>query len=778
MKIQCSCGAKYTIDVVPGMEPVKFVCPDCGQDYSAVVNEMIRRETGETAPAAAPTPAVPAAPAPPQPPAPSSRLKIASSSPAPTPASPEKPASTICLKHRQPTTEQCYVCKKPICPKCMELFGYFCSPLCKSKGENLNVPVYEGQTFVKEAKYWRKAGSIGAVIVVLLVLAAGAWIWYAWIGSAPRAVFSVRFDDKSYSGSSFISDGQIVFLHGGTLARYDLKTRKAAWTAQVVTDQQIDEEMKRDNQADDEARKQGGPGDVPFVSPLLHRRRVRMQLEGAYSLYGSGKNIWLANSGAGTLTRYDWDTGNAAKQITLTNGLGEFAVRGNELMMLERLADGGQAATHIDLAGGDVRTETIRGFSGTLVAENSVGAGGSATGGLPLSPYSRSKPLDPRKVAADAQNLTPGARTALPALMANAAHQQQIMNEINDEPGQPHPAPAAAPAPVTGEQFMLVPDGDGYVGFSMQMTEQHLVEHDAMRAAPARSALDNPNLNGTRTTDTANEILNDMQRNSGGDKVTEDQSRYRVSIRRPASAAADWTGEVVGAPRLFPQKTVNVLAAGKSVLVFDKSGKKLWQADLTYPVSYEGGEEGSLSYGLGPCVERGDTLYVIDQAVLTAFDLSTGNARWRLGSVGVVGLFFDDRGMLYINTTTGNPNDLKYSRQIDVTKKTQAVLVKVDPATGRTVWTSRPRGFVVYLSGKFIYTFYAFDPGDEEDQANDGTAGLVNPAFLCITRIDPKSGRALWEHTENRAPIDTRFDGNTIRLLFRKEVEVLRYWTL
>src|SRR5439155_21964217 len=140
----------------------------------------------------------------------------------------------------------------------------------------------------------------------------------------------------------------------------------------------------------------------------------------------------------------------------------------------------------------------------------------------------------------------------------------QIMNEINDDLGQPHPAPAVAPAPVTGEQFMLVPDGDGYVGFSMQLTERHLVEHDAMKAAPARSALDDPNLNGTRTADAANELLNDMQRNAGGDKVMEDQSRYRVSIRRPASAAADWTGDVVGSPGLFRQKTVTWLPTGKS----------------------------------------------------------------------------------------------------------------------------------------------------------------------------------------------------------------------
>ena len=118
-------------------------------------------------------------------------------------------------------------------------------------------------------------------------------------------------------------------------------------------------------------------------------------------------------------------------------------------------------------------------------------------------------------------------------------------------------------------------------------------------------------------------------------------------------------------------------------------------------------------FGEGPCVERGDTLYVFDQAVLTAFDLATGNARWRLPSVGVVGLFFDDKGMLYVNTTTADPENIKYSRQIDITQKIEAILLKIDPQTGRTLWSIKPGGFISYLSGKFIYTVQFFDPGDE-----------------------------------------------------------------
>ena len=124
-----------------------------------------------------------------------------------------------------------------------------------------------------------------------------------------------------------------------------------------------------------------------------------------------------------------------------------------------------------------------------------------------------------------------------------------------------------------------------HLQFAVRLLETRIVTREAMKAPPAKSVLDSGNLNVTRTADVANEILNEMQRNRGGDTVEEDESRYQVTIRRPDSTeTADWTGEVVGPPALFPLKTVNVLTAGKTVIVFDKTNKKLWQATLAYSV--------------------------------------------------------------------------------------------------------------------------------------------------------------------------------------------------
>jgi outer membrane protein assembly factor BamB len=275
-------------------------------------------------------------------------------------------------------------------------------------------------------------------------------------------------------------------------------------------------------------------------------------------------------------------------------------------------------------------------------------------------------------------------------------------------------------------------------------------------------------------------MLNDAQRSRGGQVVSEDQSRYLVGLQRPGTGEA-WSGEVIGRPSLFPLTSVNVLTADKAVLVFDKSFHKLWQATLTYNVSggYGSVDAENALYGLGPCVERKDTLYVIDAGILTAFDLATGNARWRLPSIGITGLFFDDQGMIYLNTSSASPETLKYPNQIDISRKDSSLVMKIEPATGKLLWTASVGGLVNYVSGKFIYSVYAYR-ADNDDESEQYTADSIlgRESVLSIKRLNPKNGRVMWEHVERRAPLDVQFDQNTIRLVFRKEVEVLRFLAL
>jgi outer membrane protein assembly factor BamB len=211
--------------------------------------------------------------------------------------------------------------------------------------------------------------------------------------------------------------------------------------------------------------------------------------------------------------------------------------------------------------------------------------------------------------------------------------------------------------------------------------------------------------------------------------------------------------------------------------VLDKSNKKKWQATLSYRVAEGAGgmDEEHAPYGLGPLVERSNTLYVIDQGVLTAFDLDKGEARWRLPSVGIAGLFFDDEGKIYVNSTTAGPDAIKYSRQIDITEKTSAVVLKLDPRKGTTLWTAEPGGQISHLSGKFIYTISSYQPDEDENNPYTPDTGFEKLPYMKIKRIDPKNGKVMWEHFQQRCPLDVQFEKNSIQLVFKKEVQVLKF---
>jgi PQQ-like domain/B-box zinc finger len=772
MKIQCACGAKYSFDATPEMlqNPVRFVCPSCGLDSSDYVNELIRREFSGQAPAA---PAASKSP----------RLRISHARPEPSApveeAAPAPMAEERCAKHpREPAASRCVVCGKPMCRQCLKLFGHVCSPLCRAKAEaqNLDVPVFAGQSSVADARRWRRIGIVGGLIAALVVVALGFWTWYAWIGSMPHVAYSLRFDNRAYAGQSQLcGTNQIVFLHGGTLARCDLKSGKEIWSRELVTKQQIADAVARENAL--------APTDQ-FGNRIPQSRieeAVSRELEGQLLLHVLGQNVWVSKSDK--LTHYDWDTGKVLQEIPLA-GRTEFLARNGEFVLLGEGANGQPLITRVNPATGESHVEKIGQPGQTLAAATAPAANGGnqATGGLPLTPDAGGTgPMNPAKVGEQAQNLSLPGRLALPAVVANESEQEQIAAELRADDGQTpsHPQPAAkqlTPIQNAAGQFTLIPSQYGNVEFAVRLLQSHIVTQSAMKAPSQQSAL-NGNLSASSETAAVNETLNEMQRERGGGTVQEDESLYQVSLRRPGSTGpADWTGQVTGPPALYPLKTVNVLAAGKTLIVFDKANKKLWQVTLTYNVAGAGrAANGETSpFGESPCVERGKTLYVIDQAVLTAFDLATGNARWRLPSVGIVGLFFDDKGMLYVNTTTANPENIKYSRQIDITQNIEAILLKIDPQTGKTLWSVKPGGFISYLSGNYIYTVQAFDPGDQA-----GTpAGILLPAYLKIRRISPSDGRQLWDYEEGRAPLDIQFQKNSIALVFKKEVQVLKYFTL
>jgi outer membrane protein assembly factor BamB len=241
---------------------------------------------------------------------------------------------------------------------------------------------------------------------------------------------------------------------------------------------------------------------------------------------------------------------------------------------------------------------------------------------------------------------------------------------------------------------------------------------------------------------------------------------------------------VVGPPSFHPLKTVDIITAGTTVIALDHENKKIWQGSLNFPVfggRDEFDDEAETEFsgsGLGPCVERGDAVYIFDQGSLAAFDRATGSSRWRLPSVGISGLWFDAQGMIYVNTTTASPEKIRYSKQVDLNNQILTQILKVDPKTGKTLWSREGAKHIAYMWKQYLYTTDSFE-GDDPDGEGMGTiSGVSFPAFLRIRRIDAGSGRIVWEHVQPRCPLDMHFHENTIQLMFRKEVQHLKFLML
>ena len=254
--------------------------------------------------------------------------------------------------------------------------------------------------------------------------------------------------------------------------------------------------------------------------------------------------------------------------------------------------------------------------------------------------------------------------------------------------------------------------------------------------------------------DVEEEVFNDIKRSQSGGVKGTDESRYEVKLRRWLGAApVEWTGQVEGVPMFFPLQTVDLLAAGQTLTVFDKENKKLFDAKLAYPIGDQFNPD-HWDRRSAPAVEGNGGLYFFDKGVLTAFSLPSGEVRWRLTSVGINRIQFDAHGVLYVDSTTASPEDIQYSDQIKF-QQAAPVLLKIDPASGKILWQAANCGRECYLSGPFLYSAIAEQGGIA--MAN-GLAEALNaprpdaPVYFHIYRLDPADGKVLWDFLPRTSP--------------------------
>jgi hypothetical protein len=140
-------------------------------------------------------------------------------------------------------------------------------------------------------------------------------------------------------------------------------------------------------------------------------------------------------------------------------------------------------------------------------------------------------------------------------------------------------------------------------------------------------------------------------------------------------------------------------------------------------------------------------------------------------------MFFDNAGSIYVNTTTASPEAIKFSKQIDVSNRTGDVVAKLDAKTGKQIWMNSSDGVIAYLEGKFIYTVAYMSPTDEDEELNPDLVaiGAQTLPYVRIRRIDPKNGRVMWDHFQQRGALDVNIHENTFQIVFKKEVQVLKF---
>ena len=452
----------------------------------------------------------------------------------------------------------------------------------------------------------------------------------------------------------------------------------------------------------------------------------------------STNDIWVAWSAQ--LMRIDRQSG-AQKQLSIPDPIVSIASGDHMILVLSGNSSTNQVVTQFSLPDGAAQTEEIA---------------PSTRSNAPGNPAQTGVIRESAAASAPAQNTSglPGA-----VLMKNLSFQPRANLDRAEMSFDDQPLP-------------LFDAGPNAVWFQTRLLERREIRREAMKKPAGKSILDNPNVTASQGLDLAEEMANNAQRERTGGVDIMDVSRYQVTLHRLfAHDVSDWTGEVVGPPELVPLKTIDLIVAGTNILAFDKNNKKLWDAKLTFPYSSGHGFEQTGP----PVLETGDALYFADKGMLTRFDPATGNVRWRLTSVGISAVQVDDRGRLYLDTTTLRPDAIQYSQQINLHDRDLRVIMQVDPATGNILWRSDFPGsnYHCLVSGKFLYSSRVWQTQDalrlEEGPDTHFTFKLLQPA----------SGKMIWNHVlDNKHLVKAEVQQNWILLQFEDQVAVMKFFSL
>ena len=354
IKVQCQCGTKFSFEVEPvnGRMPVRINCPSCGTDGTELANAVIQARL-------APVESSPPASSVVAPPTSGTTLHVHKSAPpqtqpAQSAAAEEAGETERCLKHpREAVVEHCRVCGKPLCAKCMELFGYVCSVYCRNQAERqkMRIPVYQHQRAVVQQKARTQTRLLIAACSLLFVAFIGAWIWYALIGSHPKVVYWQKIPKGERARFyELLPPHDVLSLYDDEMTLYDAAQQRQIWSTKVNA-----ESGSGASELDGTA-----VGDSEGSSPLSLLRDSFVDESDSGLLprvVVTTNDIWLVF--ADHIEQHDRHAGSQMRNIPLKTPLIGLEQNDHAIIAVSQTGPGHQTVTRIDLPTGTVQTEEI-----------------------------------------------------------------------------------------------------------------------------------------------------------------------------------------------------------------------------------------------------------------------------------------------------------------------------------------------------------------------------------------------------------------------------------
>jgi len=722
IKIECGCGMRYGFDVEPvnGQMPMAVQCPACGADGTEAANRLIQQQLGLPRPGpvrvrvVARQPPAPPPPPPPSPaPPPASPAPETASQPAAVPAAAPEPAEP-----EPPAVEYCS--KHP-----REVAAAYCAvcqkPICNLCLEQFGFlcSVYcqeqAQRRQIEVPEYARQKRHVREAerLKTRRVLVALALAAAALLGAWIWYSFVASKPRVAFSVKP--ESGQ-TFSHACWVGN----DRLAAMTGNKLS-------LYNVSNGKELWSAPFKPDEQPAPKP---QDLVETAEEMEPQLRVAGEDIWVVLPPR--VARFDARTGKREEEIPLPQPVVKTVLGDGTIIVVSAGPTNENVLTRVDLATRKAQTETAL--------------------------------------------LAPGARAA-PASLADA-----LLASANRSPRSQRPASDTEELddmPILRDNVNeFIPTGPTVAHLAVKLIQPRIVTRAAAKAEAAQHRLDAMLERPTLRAGDSDQIMGEYLRGARDTDGHVDESRYRVTVKRLFSSGLSfYTEDVVGPPALFSLKTVDVFTAGRKLVVFDKTGKKLWEAALTYPISARFLEPPEPAEA--PCFEAGNRLYFFDQGMLTAFELKTGQVQWRVTSVGISQAQLGRGGKLYLASSTATPEYIPTSREIRFGQWVHPLILQVDARSGKVIWQRDRLGERLQVTGKFVYASRA------QVSTVDLAAAAMNqrdeskvPVHHRIWRLDPATGKELWEYYEPRAPIHLEARQNRLLLLYPNELQVLKFLAL